>query len=455
MKYNKVSENDLLTIQDNIYKNKSLSEIGRILDLSPGTIKRIIEEFNIDTSSYSKVKVTKKRRLPSAEELEYIKKTLQNGGFKTEIQKELNISQQMLSSWCHRYNIDLTNYKKKGSRNKIFTKEQISDIQKRILNNERYEDIGKIYGISRNLISKIVKENSLKTNRERNITLTDKEINALKVLSKKNISLYKAAQIFSTTTEALLPLIEKNNIEWVYDNSKMEYPNLIGCLNIVLKSQSEISKEFSLDDAIFLKDNLLKIPFIEISDILNKNKDYLKRLISILGLNDIFNADSLTGSNYKEKFIEDLNNEEFSNTYLSYKYGLSSQSIADFRKNKLNKFSNSASKSNSKTSLEFKFEDILNEIDLTFKYHKIILNYEVDYYLGQKIIIEVQGSRYHKNRIDSKDFETADKIKKDFLQENGYKVIQVSEEDILNNKDKIAYYILNEYFSHLKTPGPS
>ena len=112
MKYNKITNEELSLLKNEILNNSSFSEIGRKLDLSTGTVKRIIEEYKIDLSNYSRLRNTKKRIDPTDEQLDYIKKSFAEGKFKTEICSNLNIKGQQLLAWCKRYNIDLSNYKK-------------------------------------------------------------------------------------------------------------------------------------------------------------------------------------------------------------------------------------------------------------------------------------------------------------------------------------------------------
>ena len=99
-----------------------------------------------------------------------------------------------------------------------------------------------------------------------------------------------------------------------------------------------------------------------------------------------------------------------------------------------------------KSTSELKTEEILEEMDLAFIYEKKILNWKVDYYLGLKTIIEVQGEYWHNlDKVKEKDER---KFKE--LRNNGYKIIEIWENE-LSNKDKIKAKILSNFGSPLRS----
>ena len=81
-------------------------------------------------------------------------------------------------------------------------------------------------------------------------------------------------------------------------------------------------------------------------------------------------------------------------------------------------------------------------------YEKKVLNWKVDYYLGQKTIIEVQGEYWHAHNKEinlTKAQEKnvlRDKLKYDQMIKCGYKVLYLWENEIKNDKDN--------YFSNCK-----
>lgn len=81
-----------------------------------------------------------------------------------------------------------------------------------------YKEIGSYFNVTRNLIAKTINNNNLIKKKSVKDDFSKEEISALKKLSKKNISLYKAAQCFSVKTDVIKSAIEKYNIDWIYDD---------------------------------------------------------------------------------------------------------------------------------------------------------------------------------------------------------------------------------------------
>jgi G:T-mismatch repair DNA endonuclease (very short patch repair protein) len=106
-----------------------------------------------------------------------------------------------------------------------------------------------------------------------------------------------------------------------------------------------------------------------------------------------------------------------------------------------------------KTKPEKKVEDYLKENGIDYKYNFILdKKYQYDFYIGNKIIIEVQGDYWHGNPLkygeglkplnDIQKFKIErDKIKKIYAEENGYKIVYIWESDINKNKIKIDFNI--------------
>ena len=145
-------------------------------------------------------------------------------------------------------------------------------------------------------------------------------------------------------------------------------------------------------------------------------------------------------SKMKDMFSEDMLNQDFSHTFIASKYGLSVDAVSNFRKKYFGHKHKLVSQSNCKTSLELEVESLLDSIDLCYFYHKEINGYEIDYYLGQKIIIEVQGKYWHNN--NNKIHLEKDKKKKKCLENLGYNIIYISEDDLKNKKEEIVKNIL-------------
>jgi len=71
-----------------------------------------------------------------------------------------------------------------------------------------------------------------------------------------------------------------------------------------------------------------------------------------------------------------------------------------------------------------KFKQLLDFLKVKYEQQKRIGKYFADFYLpDENLVIEIDGSYWHQNRIE-------DKIKDIFLLSNGFKVIRLNENDV-------------------------
>lgn len=136
-----------------------------------------------------------------------------------------------------------------------------------------------------------------------------------------------------------------------------------------------------------------------------------------------------------KEFISDLKNPRLTSVDIEEKYknkyGVGQSRIQQLRK-----------KYGIKLQLDFKHrlstpekvvKQILEDLDLAYILEKQVGKYHIDFYLGKKTCIEVQGSYWHslpKRKI-------TDKRKREFLESKGYKIIYINEEEIENAKKDI------------------
>ena len=79
---------------------------------------------------------------------------------------------------------------------------------------------------------------------------------------------------------------------------------------------------------------------------------------------------------------------------------------------------------------EKKVADILDELDIVYYDHHDIGKWNVDFYLGSKTIIEIQGTFSHSHEhVIAKD-----KKKKSELEEDGYTILYINEEEVDNTQ---------------------
>ena len=131
-------------------------------------------------------------------------------------------------------------------------------------------------------------------------------------------------------------------------------------------------------------------------------------------------------------FLADLCGQRLTAREVSDKWGISQSRIWELRRNKgikskLNFLEHSS-------DLELRVKLILDKLDVCYQEERREGKYHIDFYLGYRICIEVQGSYWHKNR-------DADERKKAYLESLGYKVIYLWEKDIDENYIK---HILKE-----------
>lgn len=81
-----------------------------------------------------------------------------------------------------------------------------------------------------------------------------------------------------------------------------------------------------------------------------------------------------------------------------------------------------------------------------YKYQEKIGKWWFDYSLGFHVLVEVQGTYWHaKDKVKDRD-----ERKKSFAEEKGYTVIQVKEEDIRYNQEKVKKQILPIVQQHVQ-----
>ena len=137
----------------------------------------------------------------------------------------------------------------------------------------------------------------------------------------------------------------------------------------------------------------------------------------------------------EEGFVKDYNNLFLSNAYIAKKYNLRTGTVLKWRTDDFGDQRKWISKMYKKTAPELIMEDILYELEIPFFYEWTIDKWNIDYYLGNKICIEVNGDYWHSNNdyVVNKD---EDKIQ--WLRNNGYTILVFTESEMENKN-----YIIN------------
>lgn len=140
-----------------------------------------------------------------------------------------------------------------------------------------------------------------------------------------------------------------------------------------------------------------------------------------------------------ESFVKDYNNLFLSNTYIANKYGLNNKTVLIWRTNDFGDQRKWISKMYKKTNPELLMEDILYELEIPFFYEWSIDKWNIDYYLGHKLCIEVNGDYYHSNSdyVKNKDVE-----KIEWLEKNDYTILVFTETEMIENKEYVKNKLL-------------
>ena len=210
--------------------------------------------------------------------------------------------------------------------------------------------------------------------------------------------------------------LEKRKQEYYPQKSKLNYEQRLFVLNNCDKyTNKEFEEMFSIKERTireFLNKHDKKA--LKADQRIYKKEDYLKN----------------------EEFKNDYFNLTYSDSYVAQKYGLSYKTLHSWRIEDIGDDRKRLARSLKKTEPESIFEDYLYDLEIPFFYEWKIDNWSIDYYLGQKICIEINGDFWHSR---DKDIDK-DNRKKQYLESKGYALYSFTESEIINNKD----YIYNE-----------
>ncbi len=196
----------------------------------------------------------------------------------------------------------------------------------------------------------------------------------------------------------------------------------------------------------------------------NAGKKTLKEMSEELGKNDWVISKQLNKMNIAvrlgkrvlapetEEFERDIGNPALSHAALGRKYEVSSGTIKKWRDERFDSFQQMTDTYLCKSTSEMEFEEILRELNLSYLYEAKIDKWKVDYDLGFKFLVEIQGSYWH-DRVEKNIKKDERKFKE--LQEKGYNILVIWDYD-LKDKEKVKNQLLkcmkkcvNEYFAEV------
>lgn len=303
---------------------------------------------------------------------------------------------------------------------KIITQEQIDLIRKMALDGETKVNMAKKLNVDRGIIYRIIAENNIKVikssanNQGVKYNWTEERISKLKEMYASNqYSLTDIVNYFSLSESTIVKKAKELGIKKILKNF------------------------LSSDDIKFILDNIGKMSNFDIAAKLNVCDEIISQQINKHGLKQTFNGRRILLPKDNQKLLEDIGNPAFSDTYLSKTYNYGPSVIRRWRKGLYGNRKRMIDTFLNKTSAEMDFEEILDSLDIPYLYEQKIGKWKVDYNLGFHLLVEVQGVYWHNlDRVKEKDAR-----KKANLENMGYKVIYIKEED-LSDFHKISNIIL-------------
>lgn len=172
----------------------------------------------------------------------------------------------------------------------------------------------------------------------------------------------------------------------------------------------------------FLKENCQQLKLTELKEHLGICEETIYRLLKALNLK--------RKRMWYRKLPNNIDvNKDLANPYLSHvkiadKYNVTPDVVAQRRK----RAGLSVRRNVSRTRLEEKIASILDNLDIVYKEQKRIGKWSIDFYLGNKICLDVHGIYMH-SKLIAKD---RDNRKKEWLIKNGYQYIIIWEDQIEN-----------------------
>ncbi|MGL5506410.1 MAG: DUF559 domain-containing protein, partial [Paraclostridium sp.] len=178
----------------------------------------------------------------------------------------------------------------------------------------------------------------------------------------------------------------------------------------------------------------------EIAKTLKRKRDTIVHYVVISGLGFENRSKNKYLMPTSSEFARDIGNPMYSHSALGRMYGYSELVIKKWRDTLFGDFKTMVDTFRCMTVPEIDFKDLLEEMSLSYLYEYKVLGYKVDFYLGAKLIVEIQGDYWH----SKEDVKVRDKKKKEILESNGYTIIYINESDF-KDKDVIKKLIITNY----------
>lgn len=221
---------------------------------------------------------------------------------------------------------------------------------------------------------------------------------------------------------------------------------------------------YTEEDLAYIKDRAQSMSIGQIANHIGLSHEFVRQKISEMGLTNLYfdkkkeqwelkrrNEERRIEEFYKNRkrpgtapidddnFLWDLSNPHYTTFDLGEKYDLSPSTVGIWRNKLLGKMRATPKQQNSMTELETKISRVLIEsFDITYFFEHKIGKWNVDFYLGNKKIIEAQGVRWHA----SEKVKEKDERKFNELTDLGYSILYIHELDFEKNQDEVEKQIL-------------
>lgn len=357
------------------------------------------------------------------ENIKKITKMVSDKKYLTEIAEEFDVVRDTVKKFLIDNNIDLPS--SVANKKYDFSNEQIEFVQDVLFEGLPIRQIANLLNVDRSVITRVIKENNLSKQKDPNkvCLLNPGEYRRfLKLKMNEGNNLEKSNALFR---ERLQPLL-----------------NRARTLSIKNKSQKfDLPDQKDID---YILNNHLNKNVHQMMEDLKYSEDKVRYLCGFLGVKVYASTRKIEEPKTSE-FREDISNPSLSNAYLGKKYKVSSSVIKRWRTEKFGTFKTMVDTWRNKSVSEIEFEEILEEIDMVAEYQKNILGWKIDFYLGFKVIVEVNSS-YHHNAIESVKEKDRRKIKE--LEDAGYKVLVIWDYE-LKDKESIKIMIKDKFYGSL------
>lgn len=438
----KPSKEELQIIQDMIYENYSYTAIGKHIGMSDKTVKKIITVYDIDISKYSaRVAAGKLRKNKLSEkDKKFILDNINEGISLRQIVKNFSITYPTLKRLLDEEGIDYKSYTRKSKTKFSLTDEELADVQLMIDKKITITEISKKYSVNRNTFSAYLREKKIIKDK---VDIDDKIKNFIIKCHKQYITISNIHILTGISKTTIKNIISDVNVEITEKDKYKKNANSKEILMARLNEYNKITNASIIEaqDITYLINNINKKTYFDIVKDLNVNHKELRHYAICLGYKEIFSYENIESYDYFEEFKNDMCETHNSNSYIGFKYGIPYTTISSWRKELFGNVKSYYNSNISRTTLEMKFELILHKLDLAYIREYIVKGLQYDYYLGHKILVELQGEYWHSKETNN------DSIKEKVSKENGFYLLQIQEKEI--DDPNLCTNILNLYLEQI------